>query len=246
MANGEHSQGNGSGGEGGGAGNGDGAGTGGGTTTPPAGTTTPPAGDGGAQFDPAALTQEQLNQVLEKNPEIWKTPRLVELRDKSKKFDDAQTAATAAEQKNLEDQGKFKELSEKQSGTITELQGKLKTSTINQALTNKLAPLGVVDLEAALALIDRSKVDVDANGTVTGIDEAIEALKTGKTYLFNTEGGGTTKPVGTPSNPGNGGGAPGTSTFKRSQLQDPKFYQEHRAEILKAQAAGQIEDDVSR
>lgn len=211
--------------------------------TPPA--ATPPASNGEGSFDPAALTPEQLNQVLEKNPHIWKTDRLAELRDKSKKFDEAQQKATEAETKALEEQGKFKELSEKQSATIEELQGKLKTSTVNQAVTNKLAPLGVVDLEAALALIDRSKIEVAEDGSISGVDEAIEALKTGKAYLFNA-GGGTTTTVGTPSNPGNGGGASGPAKFKRSQLQDPKFYNENKEAILKAHAAGEIEDDLSR
>ena len=242
MADGGHSQGNGNGSGDGGAGNGDGGQGNGGTppaTTPPAGT-----GDGAAQFDPAALTPEQLNQVLEKNPHIWKTDRLAELREKSKKFDDAEAARTAAENKALEEQGKFKELSEKQTAEIADLKGKLQTSAINQALTNKLAPLGVVDLEAAIALVDRSKITVGDDGAITGLDEAVEALKTGKAYLFNKEGGSTTT-VGTPSNPGNGTGTGGTAKFKRSQLQDSKFYNEHRDEILKAQAAGQIEDDIS-
>lgn len=243
------SQGNGNGNGDGGAGNGDGGQGNGGT--PPA--TNPQGngagnGNGAPEFDPASLTPEQLNQVLEKNPNIWKTDRLAELRDKGKKYDDAEAARTAAETKQLEEQGKFKELSEKQSAQITELQAKLQTSTVNQALTNKLAPLGVVDLDAALALVDRSKITVADDGSITGLDEAIEALKTGKAYLFNTEGGGSNggKPVGTPSNPGNGNGNSGTATFKRSQLKDPKFYQEHRDEILKAQAEGKIEDDLSR
>lgn len=240
---GEHSQGNQNpGGEGSGNGNGEGSGTP--PATPPA--TTPPASNSGDSFDPTALTPEQLNQVLEKNPEIWKTPRLTELRDKSKKFDEAQSKATEAEQKALEEQGKFKELSEKQAGTITELQGQLKNATINQALTNKLSPLGVVDLEGALALIDRSKIDVDSSGAVTGIDEAVEALKTGKTYLFNTNGNGQPPQVGGPTNPGNGQGTGGPAKFKRSQLRDPAFYNANRDEILKAQAAGQIEDDISK
>jgi hypothetical protein len=213
--------------------------------TPPAATPPATSNNGDASFDPTALTPEQLNQVLEKNPHIWKTDRLSELREKSKKFDQAQQKATEAETKALEEQGKFKELSEKQSATISELQTKLQTSTVNQAVTNKLAPLGVVDLEAALALIDRSKIEVAEDGSISGVDEAIEALKTGKAYLFN-QGGGTTNPtVGTPSNPGNGSGTSGPAKFKRSQLRDPKFYNENREAILKAQAAGEIEDDVT-
>lgn len=209
--------------------------------TPPA---TPPAAPApGAQFDPTALTPEQLNQVLEKNPEIWKTPRLSELRDKSKKFDESETKRQETERKALEDQGKFKELSEQQTQTIENLQKQIKDGSISSALTGKLVPLGVVDLEGALKLVDRSKIEVADDGTVTGLDEAIEALKTGKAYLFNK--GGSTTTVGTPSNPGNGNGTGGPAKFKRSQLRDSKFYQEHRDEILKAQAAGEIEDDIS-
>lgn len=209
--------------------------------TPPA--ATPPAG-GAEQFDPTALTPEQLNQVLEKNPHIWKTDRLTELRDKSKKFDDAEAAKTAAENKALEEQGKFKELSEKQAAENATLKQQLQDNTVSSALTSKLIPLGVVDLEGALKLIDRSKITVDDAGTIAGLDEAVETLKTGKAYLFNEKGGSTTT-VGTPSNPGNGGGTNGPAKFKRSQLQDAKFYQENRDAILKAQAAGEIEDDVS-
>lgn len=224
----------------GGAGNGDGSNGG----TPPA-NNTPPASNSGDQFDPAALTPEQLNQVLEKNPGIWKTPRLLELREKSKKYDEAQQKATEAENKALEEQGKFKELSEKQAAENAALKQQIKDNTVSQALTGKLIPLGVVDLEGALKLIDRSKIEVKDDGTITGLDDAVEALKTGKAYLFNEGGGSNGKPVGTPSNPGNGSGTPGTPKFKRSQLRDAKFYQEHRDEILKAQAAGEIEDDIS-
>lgn len=217
-------------------------GAGGGTTTPPAPatTTTPPAG-GSAEFDPTALSQEQINQVLEKNPHIWQADRIAELRAKAKKHDDAQAAAEAAETKRLEDEGKFKDLSEKQKAQIENLQTQVSNSTINQALTNKLAPLGVVDLEAALALVNRSNIKVDDNGTVSGVDEAIESLKTGKAYLFGTPG---TSTVGNATNPGNGSQQGGPAKFKRSQLRDPAFYNENREEIRKAAAAGLIEDDI--
>lgn len=240
-----NSQGNGNGSGDGGAGDG-GAGNGGGT--PPAVNPQGGAGDGGAsdQFDPTKLTPEQLNQVLEKNPLIWKTDRLTELRDKSKKFDDAEAARTAAENKALEDQGKFKELSEKQAAENAALKQQLQDNQVSSALTGKLIPLGVIDLEGALKLIDRSKVTVGDDGAITGLDEAVEALKTGKAYLFNAEGGSSAnKNVGTPSNPGNGGGTGGGATFKRSQLQDSTFYQANREAILKAQAEGKIEDDIS-
>lgn len=198
----------------------------------------------GNDFNPESLTPEQLNQVLEKNPHIWRTERLSGLRDKAKKFDDAQAAADTAEQKRLTDEGKFKELSEKQAAENASLKEQVKSSTVNQALTNKLAPLGVVNLEDALKLVDRSKIEVSEDGTISGIEAAVDALKTDKAYLFNGQGGKPNVGSATNSNNEGGDGSYTGPTFKRSQLRDAKFYQEHRDDILKAQAAGKIEDDI--
>lgn len=195
-----------------------------------------------AQFDPTALSREQLNQILEKNPEIWKVERLAELRDKSSKYDKVESEKTEAEKKALEEQGKFKELNEKVSSENATLKEQIKALTTNQQLTTKLAPLGVVDLDAALKLVDRSKITIGDDGTITGIDEAIESLKTEKAYLFNANG--STQQVGSNTNSNNGQGNSNVATFKRSQLNDPKFYAENREAILKAAAAGQIEDDL--
>lgn len=66
------------------------------------------------------------------------------------------------------------------------------------------ASLGLVDADVALALLDKTKVKVKDDGTVEGVKEALEALKTSKAYLFaaktepakktgmrQTQGGGT-------------------------------------------------------
>ena len=45
------------------------------------------------------------------------------------------------------------------------------------------AQIGLVDAEAALALIDRSGVSVDDNGDVSGVREALDALIAAKPYL---------------------------------------------------------------
>lgn len=198
------------------------------------------------QFDATTLTQEQINEVLEKNPLIWKADRIAGLREKAGKFDEAQTEAQKAEEKRLQDEGKFKELAEKQTGTITELQAQLKQTNVNTQLMQKLTPLGVVDLEGALKLVDRSKIEVSDDGTIKGVDEAIESLKTDKAYLFSGNGEGN-QSLGTGNNNGgNGGegnGAP--AKFKRSQLADPAFYKQNEAAILEAYKNGQIEDDIS-
>lgn len=44
--------------------------------------------------------------------------------------------------------------------------------------------MGMVDAEIVLMMIDRKKVKVEDNGTVTGVQEALDALKTAKPVLF--------------------------------------------------------------
>ena len=51
---------------------------------------------------------------------------------------------------------------------------------------NTGAVMGLIDAETALLLLDRTNVKVDDKGAVTGVKEALEALKTAKPYLFGT------------------------------------------------------------
>ena len=46
------------------------------------------------------------------------------------------------------------------------------------------ASLGLVDADVAISLLDKSKVKVKDDGSVEGVKEALEALKTSKSYLF--------------------------------------------------------------
>lgn len=204
-------------------------------------------GDGGGSngnVDLKSLSADQLQQVLE-NPNFWHLPRVKELRDQAAEAKKLKDAQAQADEKALEEQKKFEELANKRGEENSTLKTQMENMRIDQALTNKLVPGGVVDLEAALKLVDRSKVQIDDNGNVSGIDEVIESLKTDKAYLFNKSGGSNEPNLGTPSNNngGEGGGAP--NKFKRSQLKDPKFYADNREEILKAMRAGLIEDDIT-
>lgn len=201
-----------------------------------------PAENAGEQIpDLSKLSSDQLNKVLE-NPNLWNLPRIKELRDAKAAHDKLLADQQELEKKNLAEQGKFKELADKNAGELTKAQETLKQMTVNQSLTTKLVPLGVVDLDAALKLIDRSKISVDENGNVQGLEAAIEALKTEKSYLFNGQNNTT---LGSPSNPQPGQNDTTPKKFKRSQLQDPAFYREHAKEIEAAYLKGDIEDDVT-
>ena len=221
----------------GGAGNGDPNGNGGGD--PNANPNPAPSNGGDGNLDLSKLSGEQLAKVLE-NPELWKQPRIAELLESNKELKNLKEQKSKDDQKALEEQGKFKELADSRATEIEQLKEKIQNQNIDQALTTKLVPEGVVDIEAALKLVDRSKIQVDDNGNITGMDEVITALKTDKSYLFGQPGQPS---VGGPTNPSNQPSGP--AKFKRSQLQDNAFYQEHRKEILEAQKAGLIEDDLT-
>jgi beta-glucosidase-like glycosyl hydrolase len=191
--------------------------------------------------DLSKLEGDQLAKVLE-NPNLWKQPRIAELLQASKDLKTIKEQQTADEEKRLTESKKFEDLFNKEKEKTANLESQLQTATINQALSQALIKESVVDLDGALKLVDRSKVTVDENGQVKGVEEAMQALKTDKSYLF-TAGGTKPTTVGAPSNQPNGQpGAP--MKFKRSQLKDNKFYQEHRTEILEAQRLGLIEDDL--
>lgn len=206
-----------------------------GGSTPPA--PTPPSSDD--NLDPSKLTPEQIAK-LQEHPEFFKTERMKRLLDDSAALKKLQDEQQKQSEQKLKDEKKFEELSQQKETENSTLREQIQNMTIDQALTTKLVPEGVVDIEAALKLADRSKIKVAEDGTVSGVDEVISALKTDKAYLFGKPG---QPQVGGPTNPNNQPSGP--AKFKRSQLRDTAFYNEHRDEILAAQKAGLIEDDIS-
>ena len=219
-----------------------------GTTTPPASGTTPTATPGsdpakteaGDQetFDPTKLSDDQIGKVFE-DKRIWQHSRFKELAEQAKKVKEYEAQAAAKEEESLKTQKKFEELAEKRGTELESLKGQVQTAQINTALTQLLVKEGVVDLEAALTLVDRSGISLTDAG-VDGAEAAITALKEKRGFLFN----GTSTPVGSGTNPAKPG-TEGVQSFKRSQIQNNAFFMEHKDAILAAQKAGKIVDDLS-
>lgn len=85
---------------------------------------------------------------------------------------------------------------EKAQSTIAELQTSMeqmketmKENNLALAVRAKAMELGAIDETGKdlLAFIDKSKLVVNEDGTVTGLDEATASLKASKAYLFNTD-----------------------------------------------------------
>jgi hypothetical protein len=209
------------------------------TTTPPA--ATPPAAATG-ETDLTKLTGEQLAKVLE-NQELWNLPRIKELREKAAAADDLKKQQDKAAEEKLEADKKFEELAKKRADDLATANQKIQDMQINQALTNKLVKKNVVSLDGALKLVDKSQIKVGDDGTVTGVDEALESLKKDSAYLFTEGTPANNQPqVGTPSNPNPTPVGANGFKFKESQL-TPEFYNANKAEIDEAGRKGLIEPD---
>lgn len=215
----------------------------------PAPTTTPQGNDpakpeNGGQttnngtVDLKSLTPEQLAPVLE-NPNFWNLDRIAKLREKASKADTFESEKKAQEEEALKKKGEFEALATKATQERDEYKSKYEKSVVDNQITIAAQKAGAVDVPAVLQLIDRSGIKLNDDGTVAGIDEAVNSLITGKPYL---KGNGTTPTVGSPSNPNPSEGQP-TKKFKSSQLKDYNFYKANEKEIDYAVAHGLIEVD---
>lgn len=198
--------------------------------TPPAGNTPPAQGNGDSNGDQGAtqLTDEQMKLAFQH-------PRFKELNEKAKLADKLKADQEAAEAKALEEQGKFKELADKNAAEAEKYRTQYETSVKTNAIIVAANKLGAHDANTVAKLVDSGAITLNEDGTVEGVDAAVTALQSTHGYLFKT--GSTTKIGGSDTNPQGGANA----EFTLSQIKDNKFYTEHQKEIDKAIAEGRVD-----
>jgi hypothetical protein len=111
---------------------------------------------------------------------------------------DAQIAELGKKSKGNEDLSaeieRLKSENIKQATEAAERYKKARITAAVQLAATKAKARDAADIER---FIDPSKLTVDADGNVTGIDEQFTVLQTGKAYLFEADGGnGGTNPAG--------------------------------------------------
>ncbi len=191
-------------------------------------------------FDPSKLSDEDFAKIFS-DERIWKNDRFKELNEEAKKGKQLAKLQEEAEEKKLLEEKKFQEVIEGQKKKIEELEGAVNQVKIEAEIRNEAQKAGVVDPDVMVKLIDKEAVKLNADGTITGVSEAIKSLTTSKPYLVG-------KPVTTPTlgggtNPAGGGNA--APRFKLSQLQDASFYQANEKEITEALKNNQVENDMN-
>ncbi len=198
------------------------------TTTTQAAATTATTTDSGASFDPEKdLTKEQWSA-------IYGSGRFKQLNERAQKASELEKAQTDAEEAALKEKGEWQKVAETKDQQLTQMQ----TAVVNAEIKAEASRLGAVNPAIIANAIDRTGV-VFKDGDVTGVSEAIEALKASDPYLFNNSNNQTTR-IGTATNPNSNANG---FKFKMSQIRDPKFYQENKAAIKAAVATGQVDQN---
>lgn len=189
-------------------------------------------------FDLSKVGDEDFNKIFD-DPRLWKHPRFKNLNERAKKADDLEAQKQSEKEKKLLEEKKYQELLEEKEKTIASLNEKMKISSLNSLIIAEASKAGAVDTEAVLKLVDRTNIKVGEDGTAQGVAEAVKGLLESKSYL---KGSGSSSSVGGDTNPGTN--LTGKYKYKLSQLQNAVFYREHEKEIIEAQKAGQIENDL--
>lgn len=191
-------------------------------------------------LDVSSLSDEDLPKVLE-DPRIWKTSRLQKLRERAKLADELEAKQKQVEEKQLKDQGKWKEVAEKLEKERDEARATAQTTGVNMKIQQVANKLGAVDSEDILKLIDRGNISINDDGEITGVDEAVKALAENKPHLFGEK---QTMRIGSGTNPPSDATA-NVRRFKHSQIRQPEFFKENEQEILQAIKLGLVEDDLN-
>jgi hypothetical protein len=92
-----------------------------------------------------------------------------------------------ADDKALQEQGKFKELAEKHKKEADDIKAKFSAQRLDFELKFEAQAAGIIDAGDAVRLCDKAGLKLsDDFATVEGAKEAVESLKKAKPYLFGS------------------------------------------------------------
>lgn len=123
---------------------------------------------------------------------------------------------------------------EGETNATSRWQAQVRRSEVRAALAAAGINAGVLDL--AIKADDFAELDVSETGDVAGLAAAVDAFKKAKPSLFAAAAGPGSFDTGT-----GGGRQAGKVIYTREQLRDPKFFADHKDDILAAQREGRIQ-----
>lgn len=144
-------------------------------------------GDGG-DGDGATFTQADVDRIVgERAKRAGKTAISdfltslgFEKPDELKKVVEARREAEEKEKTELQ---KAQEKAQEEERKRTDLEAQLQRERLDRAIEREAQALGFADVTDATALVDRSRIETDDEGAISGVEEALEALLEAKPHL---------------------------------------------------------------
>ena len=164
-----------------------------------------------------------------------------------RKAEEERTAKDAeAETQRLTEQGKFKDIAEKEKAKRIEAEAKANRSARVFALKAEAMKKGAVDADTVVAIANLDNIKVSEDGTIddSSVTAIVDGLVKEKAFLFGKSNSNNTN-IGEDGGAGEGNNNNKT-TYKTSQLRDRDFYTKNRDDILQAQKEGRIVDDTNQ
>jgi len=162
---------------------------------------------------PEGLTAEQLKVAFEH-------PRFKELAQSKQELDELKASLAKDEEAKLTKNQEYQKLLEKRDAELAEAKTKASELQLQVAIERAAVAAGVTDTEAAIKLIDRSKVQQGKDGTITGVEDAVKALIATRPYLVT----GTAKVnIGSGTNPDQPAGQSHPISWVRKQWATPAW-----------------------
>jgi hypothetical protein len=119
---------------------------------------------------------------------------------------------------------------------LTSAETALRQERVERQIERVARTLNIVDEDAAVRLLDHSKIDYDTDGKPTNVKALLEDLAKSKPYLVGQQQQQQSNGSATnPARPANG-----TGTFTESQIRDRAFYEANKDAIMAAYNDGRI------
>jgi len=192
--------------------------------------------------------EEGFNLSEEQWSEVFKHPRFTELNEKAKKAESELARIEKDKdqelQKKLKEEGKLEELLEEKEKEIERLTSNLQEKQLNNEVMSVASKLKVVDTDAVVKLLDKSKLETGKDGNYLNVESVVQDLISDKPYLANAQSNVRSDIGGSAnaSTDSQSGDIIMTKSELRAKLQDHKWYTEHKDEIETWRKEGRIDN----
>jgi len=116
-----------------------------------------------------------------------------------KELDELKSKADKEAEDKLKKDKKWETLATKREAEVAKLKADLGKSKIRSAVEREAAKAGATDPADVYGLLDKSKIEVDKDGNIGGVEDAVKALLEAKPYLKGE--GKPASDIGSGSNP---------------------------------------------